>query len=148
LRRAASRSAAGTLGPAQGRLGLVEAAVDVVDELLDLAHRLTLRDCARKRLADQDLELLVELLVRLLERGLDELEVLEIGVGDGFLGRGGVTVLVGGEAVVDQLSDDRDLGDRLLGGQGGLLGGLGGLVGVVRVVAAAGGENGDRCGEG
>ena len=64
-----------------------------VDLRLDLGGRLAGLHLARRPLADGVLELLLELLV-LLERALDLLEVLQVGLGDLLLGAGLVAALV------------------------------------------------------
>ena len=70
------------------------------------------------------LELLGELVVDFLERALDLLEVLEVGVADLLVGLRRVAGRVGGESGVDARARLADLGDRLrrsAGGLGGLL---------------------------
>ena len=49
---------------------------------------------------------------------LDELEVLEVGVADQFLGFLGVALQIGAEAGAEAGADEGDLGDRLLGARG------------------------------
>src|SRR5919106_3932659 len=94
-------------------LGLVETLVRFLHEAGNLVFGLAGLDRITDGGGDQHLELLVELRVALLERSLDQLEVLEIGGAHQLLGFVGVSLPVCREPFAEPGSHLGDLRDRL-----------------------------------
>src|SRR4051794_22997608 len=84
VRRAGLRAGGPSLS--QLRLRLVEVCLELLHELRHLGRGSALRDLVAQLHRDALLELLREVVVDLAERGLDVLEVVEVGVADRLLG--------------------------------------------------------------